>query len=88
MIAHRKKFVTSGEIWTLYWLMLAAGFFWGAVWSYLAFLFFHFNREALFFLGMLTITTGVCAGMTTYVGSRRLLTRAHVRSRGSDLDLP
>jgi hypothetical protein len=87
-MAHRKKFVTSREIWTLYWLMLGAGVFWGGLLSWLAFLYFHFNREALFFLATLTITAGLCAGGTTYLGSRRLMERAAVRSRSSDLDLP
>lgn len=86
-MAHRKKFVTSGEIWTLYCLMLGAAVAWGVLWSFLAFVYFHFNREALFFLGFLTIMTGLATGMTTYVGTKRMLSRAEGRARNSDLDL-
>jgi hypothetical protein len=87
-MTHRKKFVTSREIWTVYSLMVGAAFFWGAILSVSAMFLFRFNLEALYFLAMLTIVTGLCAGTTTYVGMRQLLTTAGKRARNSDLDLP
>lgn len=87
-MTHRKKFVTSREIWTVYSLMVGAAFFWGGLLSVSAMLMFRFNQEALYFLAMLTIVTGLCAGTTTYVGMRQLLVTAGKRARNSDLDLP
>jgi hypothetical protein len=85
---HKKKFVTSREIWTLYCVMIVGALFWGGVWSTAAFWAFRFNREAFMFLAVLSITASLCAGFTLYAGMRHLLGKAQGRIQDSDLDLP
>lgn len=84
---HKKKFVTSREIWTLYCLMIGSAFFWGGLWAMVAFMAFRFNREALMFLAVMAVTTGLCSGLTLYAGVRHLLGKVRNRVQDSDLEL-
>jgi hypothetical protein len=87
-LTHKKTFVTSREIWTLYCVMIVGALFWGVIWSLAARWVFRFNREAFVFLAVLSITASLCAGFTLYAGLRHLLAKAQGRVQDSDLDLP